>query len=192
MPLIRPASSSGRTFGPQQMEDQEHLRGPAADAADRDQLLDDRLVVHVLPLGDVDRARLRSAAARSQRYSTLRAERPAARICGASSASTEAGCERMRGAGGQGDEAIPDRLRRLSRDLVADDRPRQRREGVAAALEPAVGEARDELLHHPVAAREMTAGVVPEVGGGPGGWSAAVVALPKLRPSPRWCRRRSP
>ena len=38
------------------MEDQEHLGRPAADAADRDQLVDDRLVVHLLPLRHVHRA----------------------------------------------------------------------------------------------------------------------------------------
>ena len=41
-----------------EVEDEEHLGGPAADAADADQLLDDRLVVHLAPACRPDRARL--------------------------------------------------------------------------------------------------------------------------------------
>src|SRR6185295_2900279 len=40
--------------GAHQVEDQEHLRGPAPDAADGDQLVDNGLVFHHLPLFHVD------------------------------------------------------------------------------------------------------------------------------------------
>ena len=61
-------------------------------------------------------------------------------------------------------EAVPHRLRRLDRDLLADDGARQRGEGVAAALQPRLAELRDQLLHHAVAPRQVLAGVVPVVG----------------------------
>src|SRR2546429_3728581 len=43
-------------IGPQQVEDQEHLRGPAADAAHFYELGDDLLVRHLGPAMHVDRA----------------------------------------------------------------------------------------------------------------------------------------
>ena len=163
MPLIRPMSSSGSTFGRSRWK----IRNISA-------------VQRPMPRMPTSSSMIASSSisrqcagctapdwkcsARSHRYSTLRADRPAARMRGASSASTAFGASCVRRAGGQRDEAVPDRLRRLDRDLLADDRARQRREGVAAAFEPAVAEARDELLHHPVALDQVLAGVVPEVG----------------------------
>ena len=76
------------------------------------------------------------------------------------------GQQAVRRSGRERDETVPDGLRRLHRDLLADDRAGQRREGIAAAFEPAVADARDELLHDPVALGQMLAGIVPEVGGG--------------------------
>ena len=84
-------------------------------------------------------------------------------------------------------------LRGLDRDLLADDRARQRGEGVAAALaagrrrtagsaSSSPGRACDRCGRRRPRSRRWT---------GPAR-SAAVVALPRLRPSPRWCRRRSP
>ena len=151
----------------------------------RDQLLDDRLVVHLAASAPDWTAPDCEVLARGR--TGIRPCAPTGRrrgCCGASSASTACGASRCDGAGGQRDEAVPDRLRRLDRDLLADDRARQRREGVAAALEAAVAEARDQLLHHPVALDEVLAGVVPERRRRRLG---AVGAVATLSPSPRSC-----
>ena len=145
------------------MEDQEHLRRPAADAADADELLDDRLVVHLAPLRRPHRARLEVLGEIAEVFDLARRQPRGADVRRVER-EHRVRREPARRPGGERDEAIPDRLRRLDRDLLADDRARQRREGVAAALEPAVAEARDELLHHPVALDEVLAGVVPEIG----------------------------
>jgi hypothetical protein len=55
-------------------------------------------------------------------------------------------------------------LRRLDRDLLADDGARERREGVAAAAERQALKAADQPAHHGVALGEFGGGLLP-VGG---------------------------
>src|SRR5438046_2014397 len=52
--LLQPQVVEREHIGAQQVEHEEHLRGPAADAAHFGQLLDDRLVVHGRPLVHMD------------------------------------------------------------------------------------------------------------------------------------------
>lgn len=58
-------------------------------------------------------------------------------------------------------ELVPQRLRGLHRDLLAHDGARQRGKGIATGLQGQVGKARDQALHHAVAAHELAAGLGP-------------------------------
>ena len=176
MPLIRPTSSSGSTFGPHQVEDQEHLGGPAADAADADQLLDDRLVVHLLP-GATWTAPDSKCSARSRRYSTLRADSPAARMRRRSSASTAAGARRV-------DGPAVSAAKRSQTDCAAFTEicwPTMERASVVKASprlcsrpSPNCG---ISLLHHAVALGQVLAGIVPVVGDDAAAARVAVATL---------------
>jgi hypothetical protein len=120
-------------IGPHQVKDQEHLGRPAADAADADQLGDDGLVVHALPGLDMDGAGIKMQRQVDQ-VSTLRADRPAARMSSTLSLSTLAACHLARQPG----ELVPHGLRGLDRDLLPHDAARQRGEGVAAGLQAGI------------------------------------------------------
>ena len=65
---------------------------------------------------------------------------------------------------GRGDEPVPDRLRGLDRDLLADDGPRQRRERIAAPYDMDLRIVGDQPGHHDVPFRERARRLVP-VGG---------------------------
>ena len=60
--FLQPEVVEREHVGPQQVEHQEHLRGPAADAAHLHQVVDHFLVVHVRPAVHVHAGRRRSAA----------------------------------------------------------------------------------------------------------------------------------
>ena len=113
----------------------------------------------------------------------MRADRPARAHRAMSSASTEAGRSCVRGSAHERGETVPHRLRGLHRDLLADDRARQRGEGIAAALQAALAELRDELAHHAVAPATGACRRRPSSRG----WSPAWRASPAVSPSPRWC-----
>jgi hypothetical protein len=60
-----------------------------------------------------------------------------------------------------GGKAVPYALRRLDRDLLADDRACQRQEGLAAAREEDPGMRAHDVAHHRIAPRERALGAIP-------------------------------
>src|SRR5271165_3355901 len=124
----------GQHVGAQLVEHQEHLRRPAADALDVDQLRDERLVIERPPalgvettggemggqIGEVFGLALRQSAG-AQRRQLLRAN---ALRCQARKTAA-------RGVAYLRDEALPYGLGGLDRNLLADDCPRKRGEGIA-------------------------------------------------------------
>src|SRR5882672_7663205 len=127
---LQPEIAERKHIGAHQVEHQEHLRGPAADAAHLDQLGDHRLVVHALPGGQMqgaldemprEVAEILGLALRQSASAQLRQPCPGDLL----------GVHARR----QGANARPDTRRGLDRDLLSDDRPRQSMKGFAARLE---------------------------------------------------------
>ncbi len=195
MPLDQARVIERQHVGAQQVEDQEHLGRPAADATDRDQFLDDGFIVHVVPGIDMQLARIEMARQVDQVVDLARAQARAAHGLG---------LQRQQGGRAdrrhQLDEAVPGRLRRLDRDLLADHAARQRREGIAALdCRRRVRKLRDELLHHAVALHQVATGLGPVGGaqrwqcasnrfGHRQGWPTRSESGP-FRPVPSWCPR---
>ena len=135
-------SSSGSTFGPQQVEDQEHLGGPAADAADADQLLDDRLVVHLAASAPTWTAPDCEVLARGRTGTRPCAPTGPRRACrGASSASTAFGASGSTAPAVSATKRSHTACAALTEICWPTIDARQRGERVAAALQAAVAEA---------------------------------------------------
>jgi small GTP-binding protein len=154
--------------GAQLVEDQEHLGGPAADALDLGERRDQRLVVELPPGLRVERpgGEVRSEIAQ---ILGLAFGQAAVAQCGDVDGGDGTRIElrergRPRGRGDGRDEPVPDGVRGLDRDLLADDGAGERREGVAAALEVNVRAGPDQLAQHAIAPGERARGFVP-VGG---------------------------
>ena len=143
-------------IGPQQVEDQEHLGGPAANATDRDQFANDGLVVHPLPGSDMHSAGVEMQGQVNQVLDLARAQprRPHVVHLELEHVGRRHGPRQAR-------KPVPHRLCRLDRDLLAHDASRQSREGVTARLQTGITKLRDQPLHDPVLADQVLAGLVP-------------------------------
>jgi hypothetical protein len=148
-------------IGSHQIEDEEHLCRPTADAANGNKLFDDGLVVHVGPLGLMHGAVLKMPRQIAEVFDLARRQADTAQNSGVEReqvprlnlrATTRNDTE----------QSIPYRLRSLDRDLLPDDRSRQRGEGIAAAVQASGSATRDELAHDPVALGEVLAGILPK------------------------------
>jgi len=142
--LEHPRSSSGITLGRIRWKIRNISAVQRPYAADRYQLFDDGIRVHLLPLPDMHRADSKCAA-RSMRYSTLRADSPAARAAAVSRASTSVGARRVAGWLISAAKRSHTDCRGLDRDLLADDGNARvslrRRRGFAGALLRTAGSA---------------------------------------------------
>lgn len=142
------------------MEDEEHIRRPAADAADRHQLGNDGLVVHLVPLLHVQPA---TVEVQRQVHQVLHlAGRQAGRT---HVVHLELEHAARRHAARQGGELVPHALRRCHRHLLAHDGARQRGEGVAALAQGHVAHLGNQATHHTVLLGQMPAGLFPIAGG---------------------------
>ena len=151
-----------------------------------DQLVDDGLVVHLAATARTCTAPDSKCCGRSQQVLDL-----ARRQAGGAHARRVERQHRVRRdarrrPGDERGEAVPHGLRRLDRDLLADDRARQRGEGVAAALQAAVAELRDQLASSRGRACARCLQASSQYSGVTSGRRAWQRSL-KLRPSPRWC-----
>jgi hypothetical protein len=137
--------------------DERHLnRRPATDALDRDQLLDDGLVVHRLPAAWLHLALVEAAREVLHVGDLLAGEAAGAQV--ALGLGHDVGCLHLADAIL---EARPDRLRGLHRDLLADDGAGERLEGVAAQRDVGLGVLADEPGEHLVLLREVARRLAP-------------------------------
>ena len=158
-------SSTGKHVGAQFVEDEEHLRGPAADSVHVDEPFDQGLVGEAGPFRRVERAGHEMAReiahvgglALGEAAAAQRRQPGAAEACRVEP-------RRRAGAASRDHHPVPDRLRGLDRDLLPDDRPRERGEGIAAALEVNAGMAPDHAFQNGVPPAELARGVIP-IGG---------------------------
>ena len=126
-----PRSPPERTSGRSQVEEQEHLRGPAAEAADGDDLLDHLLVAELVEPVELQLAAEHVGGEVADVLGLAAGEAGAAQVL-------LARLEQLLGRGGGAAEEVEDpqvdRPRRFGRELLADDRPQQRAVGVGRAL----------------------------------------------------------
>ncbi len=150
---------------PQLVEHEEHFGRPATDALDVAQRLDERLVVERRPSGRVEPAfdEMRGEVANVARLAPREPDLAQRRGRQAHDARRVDRRERRiaRVRRRPGDEAAPDRVGRLDRDLLADDRAAQRGERVAAPGHVDLRVARDEAADHRIGARQRLRCLLP-------------------------------
>src|SRR5712691_5088059 len=143
----------------QQAKHQEHLRSPATDASNLDELRDDRLVLHLGPSLDVQ-ARVNEVAGEPGEILGLAPGK---------AASDEPRVARIDDLSGEHsrrerDDTCPDARGSLDRYLLADDRARQREERLAARLERDAGMIANDPREHRITAGERAFGPIPVYG----------------------------
>src|SRR5216684_5149117 len=166
--FLQPEVVERKDVWPQQAEDEEHLGGPAADAAHLDQLGDDRLVMHVRPALHLDRA-IEEVLRQVGDVLDL-ALRQAA---GAQLAPFSCENTLRRDCAGAKTDLVPDALRRLDRDLLADDGARQREKGLAATRQEYFRPRADDGGHDGIVPRQRALGAIPVIRLHAAGGSAA-------------------
>ncbi len=145
----------------QQIENQEHLGRPVPDASHLDQLGDHRFVVHSGP-----RARAQAAVGE--------VARKVGDILGLAprqAAGTESSESRPQDLIGQHlrrerEQALPHASRGFDRDLLADDRARQREKRLAARLERDARVTANDAREHRIASRQSAFSPIPVCGSG--------------------------
>ena len=146
-------------IGPQHVEDQKHVGGPAADAANRNQFGCDRIVLHRAPLLGPQRARAEFERQINQVFDFALAQTRSTHVVDLQQ-QHRLGCDAVRW-NQQQREALPNRLGCFERDLLADDAARQSRERVPARLQKQTIELRNQPLHHPITRLQVLAGISP-------------------------------
>jgi hypothetical protein len=141
---------------PHHEEYKKHLRGPAADALDLCQLVDQLLVVQVAPAGKVQRSVEEVLGEIDEISGFLAGEAAGAQANRVHSrhGSRAEGTHRF-------EQFLPHAFGGLHRNLLADYRARQRDEGVAAALEMRAGMVANQNPEHRIAPGEFVDGLRP-------------------------------
>src|SRR5436190_4051388 len=144
------------------VKDQEHFRSPAPDALDVGQCGDQRFVVEGGPYGRIELSRDEVPRQIPHIFAlALRKTHPPQRALLRPTYAAWIESDGASAAVRREDQSFPNRLRSLHRDLLADDRPRQRGESVTAADEMDVREMADQPAQNAISRGESGRGFVP-------------------------------